>query len=73
MLLPLGKPQLFLRHKRTISSSDSGYPGMSNIFKDKSISEEFFKFGPHSISTPGTYINHVNLIPFNLISKSKQE
>lgn len=56
-----------------ISSSDSGYAGMRNIFKGKSTSDEFFKFGLHSISTPGTYINHVNLIPFNLISKSKQE
>lgn len=74
VLLP-GKPQPFLRHRRMISSSDSGYPGMRNILKGKSKSDEFFffKFGPHSISTPGTYINHVNLIPFNLVSKSKQE
>lgn len=32
MLLPVWKSHLFLRHKRMISSSDSGYPGMSNIF-----------------------------------------
>lgn len=39
----------------------------------KSKSDELFcfKFEPHSLSTPGTYINHVNLIRFT--RKGKQE
>lgn len=47
---------------------------MSNVFKGKSKSDEFFfvRFGPHSVSTPGTYINHVDFIAFSLIRKKKQ-
>lgn len=49
---------------------------MSNVFKGKSKSAEFFfvRFGPRSVSTPGTYINHVDFIAFSHIrKKSKQE